>query len=162
MSGIKVQQYIDPEDRLWKFVEGVVSAEGFLLYDIAKPRSGFLRIFIEREKDTDSEKGSGVSADDCITVCRRLMDGFAVEGTDLGTGAEPDLEVSSPGLDRVMRLNDHFSSGIGSNVKIWLEDKAVSGVLEDFRSDTLYVKESEDTEVYRIPFAEVRKAQRVF
>ncbi len=165
MSSIKLEQFIDPQDKLWEFVENIVKGEGFSLYDIIKPRQGLLRVFIDSLVDSpagDSKRGSGVNADDCITVCRRLMDALAVEGSALGVGASPDLEVSSPGLDRVMRLDEHFSSGIGSKVKLWLEGEAVTGVLEDYKMNTLYFKGVESAEVSQIPFSDVRKAQKIF
>lgn len=183
MSGIKVEQYLNPQDDLWGFVEKVVKAEGFFLYDLAKPRAGLLRVFIERSEvpgndmlgdgsDTDtgnsdgtkSERSTnlGVSADDCITVCRRLMDAFAVDGQELGIGSEPDLEVSSPGLDRGMRLESHFAAEVGSNVKVWLDGKAITGILEDFKEKVLFFRELEASNVTEIPFVEVRKAQKVF
>jgi ribosome maturation factor RimP len=119
---------------------------------------------MERSSDNLSGHAStGVTADDCITVCRRLMDAFAVEGEMLGSGREPELEVSSPGLDRVMRLPWHFVNGIGSSVKLWLADRAVSGVIEDCSKDeVLAFRESENPEVQHIPLSEVRKAQIIF
>jgi ribosome maturation factor RimP len=171
MAANKNEKFLSVDSPIWAKVASVVMSEGFSLYDVSMPRQNLLRVFIDKKKEDVSKIGSGVTADDCIKVCRALMDTFAVEGGDLGVSSEPDLEVSSPGLDRLLRLDEHFNSGIGSKVKLWLQDEAVTGVIEDFKLDTIYFRGLDDSKagsdklgsgLVEIPFSSIRKAQRLY
>lgn len=69
--------------------------------------SALLRIFIESEK--------GISLDDCSAVSRQL--GAALDVDDLIPVAYI-LEVSSPGIDRVLFDADQYTRYLDENVKI--------------------------------------------
>lgn len=105
---------------LWQVVFEIVSDEGLSLYDIELLSSRALRIFIEREHAVAGEtKGQGgVKSEDCTRVCRRLMVYFAAAGEPLGISSEPEIEVSSPGINRHLRLERHFRSAVGERVKV--------------------------------------------
>jgi ribosome maturation factor RimP len=165
-------QFLNPGDDLWNFVQSHIHDESLELYDLARPRSDQMRIFIDRKKVSDvtegseetvpKRRGSRVTADDCTTICRRLMDAFVVEGAALGISSSPELEVSSPGLDRSLRLREHFISAIGSKVKIWLEGKSVLGVLHNFENDIVVFGDESSGIVSEIAFSDIRKAQTVY
>ena len=69
--------------------------------------SALLRIFIESEK--------GIGLDDCSAVSRQI--GAALDVDDLIPVAYI-LEVSSPGVDRVLFDADQYERYMGENVKI--------------------------------------------
>jgi ribosome maturation factor RimP len=154
--------YIDPTEKIWQFVANIVSDEGLSLYDLARPRAHTLRVFLDKPKVEEGKRGSGVTSGECSSVCKRLMHAFIVDGVELGLSAEPELEVSSPGLERELRLPMHFLSIIGSKLKIVSKERSLSGVLKDFSGEELLVEESEKTAPVRVNINDIKKAQLVF
>ena len=69
-----------------------------------------LRIFIDKE--------GGVGIDDCEQVSRQISALMDVEDP---IGGAYTLEVSSPGLDRLLFKRTHFEAYIGSLVKVRLQ-----------------------------------------
>jgi ribosome maturation factor RimP len=162
------RNFVNPGEGLWSYIETQALDENLRLYDVAKPRPNLLKIFVDKNKEEEGMRGSGVSVDDCVNLCRRLMHAFVVDGVALGVGAEPELEVSSPGLDRELRLEKHFNDAVGSNVKLWIEGGTISGSLESFQEGVLAIKEpeakgaSEPRGIVEFRIADVRKAQIEF
>lgn len=70
-------------------------------------RNALLRIFID--------KPGGVSIDDCTKVSHHLSRLLAVEGMNYDR-----LEVSSPGLDRVLRKEQEFVRFTGEKARVKL------------------------------------------
>ena len=99
----------------------VVNAEGYEIYDVEYVKEGphwFLRLFIDRDE--------GVNVDDCETISRALssiMDEKDYVQTNYF------LEVSSPGIERNLRQEEHFDSAIGEKVRIKLY-KDIDGTKE--------------------------------
>jgi hypothetical protein len=68
-----------------------------------------------------------------------------VDGTELGVGAEPGIEVSSPGLNRDLRLADHFSWSVGHLIKVVRVDGDVLiGKVTNFDGETLKLNTDKD------------------
>lgn len=99
----------------------VVNAEGYKIYDVEYAKEGphwFLRLFIDRDE--------GVNVDDCETISRALssiMDEKDYVQTNYF------LEVSSPGIERNLRQEEHFDAAIGEKVRIKLY-KDIDGTKE--------------------------------
>jgi ribosome maturation factor RimP len=72
-----------------------------------------LRIFIDKE----SESGAGV--EDCTEVSRLLNE--VLDEKDLVPGGAYQLEVSTPGIERVLRKPWHFQKAVGK--KVWFKTK---------------------------------------
>lgn len=70
-------------------------------------RGAQLRIFVD--------KPGGISIDDCTKVSQHLSRLLAVEGVDYGR-----LEVSSPGLDRVLSKEQDFARFAGEKARLRL------------------------------------------
>lgn len=70
-------------------------------------------------------QGRGVSIDDCSNVSKALND--FLDETDIIPGSAYNLEVSTPGLDRILRKPWHFEKAVGK--KIWVK---LRGSLEGF------------------------------
>lgn len=157
----------------------VTAREGCILYDIefvgiGKGRT--LRLYIDKETSAvtaAAEEGHGVSIDDCANVSRALND--ILDAQDLIPGDAYNLEVSSPGADRILRKPWHFEKAVGK--KIWVKvDKAlesfgvtlkgmknakqVEEVLKAFDGETLKFQ-VKDVEV-NIPFSAVEKSKVLF
>ena len=98
-------------EKLIALTEPLLGQLGYELVDLeyAPGRAhALLRIFIDRP--------AGVGLDDCERVSREVSALMDVEDP-VPTGYT--LEVSSPGLDRVLRTPAHFQRFVGE--RIWLE-----------------------------------------
>lgn len=154
--------YVDPGDKVWDFVSQIVEDEKMRLYDLTRPRPNALRIFVDKKKEEEGKVGSGVTSGDCSAVCRRLMHAFVVEGEGLGLSAEPELEVSSPGLERELRLPMHFQDAVGAQVKIVTMQGFVGGLLESVELPKIFVKQSDSRPADTVLISEIKKAQVVY
>ena len=89
-------------------VEQAVVGLGYELVDFeTTPRARLLRVFID--------KPEGISVDDCALVSNHLGRLFAVENIDYDR-----LEVSSPGLDRVLKKTSDFERFAGQEAQVRL------------------------------------------
>ncbi len=99
----------------------VANAEGYEIYDVEYVKEGphwFLRIFITND--------NGVNVDDCETISRALSS--ILDEKDF-ISANYFLEVSSPGIERNLRQDEHFENAIGEKVKIKLY-RDIDGIKE--------------------------------
>jgi ribosome maturation factor RimP len=97
-------------DQLGELLGPVVANLGYELWEIEyAPRAGggLLRLYIDSP--------DGISLEDCEKVSRAVS-GVLDEADPIPN--EYTLEVSSPGMDRVLRTQDHFARFAGSRVKI--------------------------------------------
>lgn len=124
---------------------------GLSLYDVEYKKEGqdwYLRIFIAKE--------DGVGIDDCENMSRRMSD--LLDEHDPISDAYI-LEVSSPGIERVLKKDAHFEGAIGEEVEVKLFSpmdgkKSISGVLTayDGKSVTL----DEETVIEKEKCAQVK------
>jgi ribosome maturation factor RimP len=94
-------------------IESTAVGLGFELVDCELSNRGrMLRVFIDRAAPA---AGTGVTLTDCEQVARQLQRVLEVEGVDYDR-----LEVSSPGLDRVLRKPADFRRFAGAKAEIRL------------------------------------------
>ena len=97
-------------DQLGELLAPVVGGLGYELWELEfAPRAGggLLRLYIDSPE--------GVSLEDCERVSRAVSE--TLDAADPIPGAYT-LEVSSPGLDRVLRTPAHFERFTGERVKL--------------------------------------------
>jgi len=97
-------------DQLGELLAPVVAGLGYELWELEfAPRAGggLLRLYIDSP--------AGISLDDCERVSRAVSG--TLDAADPIPGAYT-LEVSSPGLDRVLRTPAHFERFTGERVKL--------------------------------------------
>ncbi|NLK39699.1 MAG: ribosome maturation factor RimP [Clostridiales bacterium] len=124
----------------------VVEELGYQLWDIEYAKEGtewILRITI------DSKQGIGI--EDCERV-HRAVDPILDEHDPIETSYR--LEVSSPGVERELRVDDHFTASIGEDIEVKLfrpieGQRIYRGVLRAY-ADKVIVIETDSGEV-RIP-----------
>jgi ribosome maturation factor RimP len=100
-------------NQIRKMAEEVAAREGCYLYDLEMVGAGggrVLRVTIDREGD------GGVSIVDCSNVSRGLN--LLLDVEDVIPGGQYNLEVSSPGLERVLKEARHFQRAIGQKVSV--------------------------------------------
>ena len=138
-------------------VKNTVEGLGFILWGYEyRPHgeSALLRIFIEK---TDA----GISVDDCALVSRQI--GAALDVEDIIPVAYI-LEVSSPGMDRVLFTADQYQNYIGDNIKIRTRTRINDR--RNFKGSLVSASESivtvkVDNEEYAIPYESIDRARLI-
>lgn len=137
-------------------IEPVLIAEGLELVDVEYKKEGknwVLRIFID--------KAGGVTVEDCQKVSHLTGDLIDVEET---ITTPYSLEVSSPGLDRVLKREKDFLKFKGRKIRLHSlspidNRRKFSGILTDFRDQTVIMEI--DGKILEIPLSKVGKANLV-
>ncbi len=116
-------------------------------------RHSKLRLFIDNPQ--------GVSIDDCERVSRQVSDVLDVEET---FGQSYTLEVSSPGMDRILFKADQFEANVGQTIDVRLNfslegKKRIVGLLCGVENGEVIVR-IEDEE-YLLPLENVQRARIV-
>mgnify|MGYP001569432515 FL=1 len=138
-----------------ELAEPVLAQKGMELIDVEyKMEYGrwVLRLFID--------KSEGITVDDCGDVSREL--GTILDVKNIITHAY-NLEVSSPGLDRVLTRENDFLKYKGKKVKIKTKQPIsgrsnFSAVLDDFKEGMVLLVDSEGKK-WEIPFNDIKKAK---
>lgn len=154
--------YVDKNDVLWQKLAAVIEDEGLSLYELEKLGEMQLRVAIDRPGV--KEAGKGVSSGDCTNVCRRLMVYLSVEGGALGLAREPEIEVSSPGVNRTLRLPEHFAAAVGSRIKVLAAEGAkgsrtLLGTLASFDGENITVLDEQSNQEATVALSRVKKAR---
>ncbi|MBL7662849.1 hypothetical protein JNK13_08880 [bacterium] len=162
--------FVDTQDLLWTELAAIVQDEGLSVYDIERAQRGGLRVFITKNQspETDGENNasteSGVTSGDCSRVCRRLMDFATVSGSKYGLSPEAEIEVSSPGVNRTLRLQTHFSEAQGKRIRVVYAASenqpagAALGMLERVTDRLIIVASEPQGQSIEIPFIAVKRA----
>jgi len=115
-------------NHLKSLAEEVSAREGCRLYDIeflGGSQSRVLRVYID-------EPQKGVDIGQCANVSRGLS--LLLDVEDIVPGGHYELEVSSPGLERLLRLPWHFRAVVDQKIKVKLKDPIVpKGTVGEFK-----------------------------
>jgi ribosome maturation factor RimP len=147
-------------DALMRLLEPPIEALGFEVVDIEYARSGnggVLRIFIDRQLGGSE---GGVTVDDCARVSQAVSELLETH-QDLIKGRYT-LEVSSPGLDRILRTRAHFERFVGERIfaemKVPMDGRRrFIGILKSLVNDTIVVEV--DGRAYDLPLERIQKAR---
>lgn len=128
------------EDLILKPVEDL----GYELYDVQYAKEGkdyFLRVFIDKEE--------GIDLKDCEKVSNEINP--VLDEKDI-IKEMYFLEVSSPGIERVLRKEKHLEQALGREVEIKLfkpieKKKEYSGKLEKWDETTIYLQLEDMTQI---------------
>lgn len=141
-------------DRLIARFEPVLKEAGYELVEVEYvpgKGGGTLRFYIDGP--------DGIDVDDCATASHVLSE--LLDADDPMPG-EYSLEVSSPGLDRVLRTPEHFARFVDNRVKVELQvprdgRKRYTGVLR--RTDGESIEMDVDNFSVSIKLAEISRAR---
>ena len=131
------------EEKVEKLIKPKVEELGYKLYDVVYAKEGkdyFLRVFIDKE--------GGIDLDDCQKVNDGIND--MLDDADY-IKEQYFLEISSPGIERVLRKDEHLQNAIGEEIEISLfkpvdGKKEYSGFLKGFNKEKIM---TEDIELLR-------------
>lgn len=123
-------------EKLFNLIEPIVKEKGYELYYVEYVKESgenYLRIYIDSPK--------GITLDDCEKVSRSVSD--MLDEEDPITEAYY-LEVSSPGIDRVLYNDNHLTRYIGNTVTLELSKlfngrKQYEGTLLSFDSENISI-----------------------
>ncbi len=135
--------------KLYSQIAQIVESEGYTLFDIEVVRENdnlILRVCIHSE--------SGIAHNDCQKISEiisPLLDIYEpFEGAYL-------LEVSSPGLERILSKPQHFACFVGQKIQITLNDKSkICGIL-DSADESHFVLGGES-----YAYSDIKKAKSIF
>ena len=144
-------------EKVTQLIEPTVQALDLELWGVEHASQGkysVLRIFIERE--------AGVTIDDCERVSRQVSAIFDVEEPIAG---EYTLEVSSPGIDRLLFTPQQFQRYRGEEVSVRMRTpvdgrRKFKGTLTDVVDDIIHIQV--DGSDFELPHGDIEKANIVY
>jgi ribosome maturation factor RimP len=142
------------EEKIQELLNATVEALGFSIWGLeylSQGRHSVLRLYIDGEH--------GVNVDDCAQISRQVSSILDVEDPISG---EYTLEVSSPGLDRILFQLEQFPAYVGEWIDIRLRvpfegRRTFKGTLKDIEGEDLVVQVEE--EEFLLPHSSVDRAQ---
>lgn len=134
-------------DKLTRIIEPLVIESGYELYHlefVKESGEDYLRVYIDKE--------DGITLDDCVKVNKVVSEALDLEDP---IPSFYYLEISSPGLDRILHTDKHLKKYLNHNVKVRLKNlimgkKKIEGKLKDFNSESVIIDlEDEDITLNR-------------
>ncbi|WP_028449411.1 ribosome maturation factor RimP [Chitinibacter tainanensis] len=135
---------------LQSVLDNTLPAMGYELVDFELGANGLMRIFIDKE--------GGVTIDDCVEVSNHLTRLFMVEEIPYER-----LEVSSPGMDRLIKKPADFERFAGQKVRVKLRlplpdrRRNLVGLLKGFIDECVVV--DVDGEVLNLPLSQIDRVR---
>jgi len=145
---------VSVSDRVRDLVAPICTDLGLELYDV-EHTGGKVRVTVERPGGVDLE---------ALSIATRLIS-RELDERDPVPGRY-QLEVSSPGLERSLRLPAHFQRAVGSTVSIRLhpgagEERRLAGTLTDADDEGITVQ-VEGTGAVQVPYGDIERARTTF
>lgn len=126
------------EEKVEELIKNKIENIGYSLYDVEYAKEGpnyYLRIYIDSP--------NGIDLNDCEKVSNEIND---VLDEANYIKEQYFLEVSSPGIERILRKDSHLEQNIENQVEVKLfkkdenGNKSYIGELKEFDEDTITVK----------------------
>lgn len=141
------------EEKVNSLLKEKINSLGYDLYDVEYVKEGkdyFLRIYIDKK--------TGIDLNDCEKVSNEIND--MLDESNI-VKEQYFLEVSSPGIERILRKDEHLKANIGKKVEIKLfkpveKQKQFIGKLEDFTDDTIKIKAEGTISIDRKNIAQIK------
>ena len=142
------------EERVEELIKDKIENIGYSLYDVEYAKEGpnyYLRIFIDSEK--------GIDLEDCEKVSNEINE--KLDEADY-IKEQYFLEVSSPGIERVLKKDRHLEQNIGAQVEVKLfkkdenGNKNYIGELKGFDTETIIIKTDEEIKIKRKNISQIK------
>ena len=146
------------EEKVENLVKPYIEKIGYDLYDVEYSKEGknyYLRIFIDKEE--------GIDLTDCEKVSNEIND--LLDEADY-IKEQYYLEVSSPGIERILKKDKHLTQNIGKeiNIKLFKKDqngkKEYQGVLVKFDEEKIELQQN--TQVMEIERKNIAQIKTVY
>ena len=134
------------EEKVENLIKNKIEEIGYNLYDVQYVKEGqnyFLRVFIEK-------KNGSIDLNDCEKVNNEIND--ILDSADY-IKEQYFLEVSSTGLEKVLRKDEHLKRTIDKTVRVNFfkpievdkkKIKEIQGTLDSFDNDRIFIKLDND------------------
>lgn len=135
------------EEKVEQLVKDPIEKLGYSLYDVEYVKEGanyYLRIYIDSPK--------GIDLSDCEKVSNEIND--ILDEADY-IKEQYFLEVSSPGIERVLRKDKHLKQNIENRVEVKLfkkdekGNKNYIGILKKFDTETVTIETTKEITIER-------------
>lgn len=142
------------EEKVENLLKEKIKSIGYELYDVEYSKEGknyFLRIFID--------KPEGIDLTDCEKVNNEIM-----EDLDKADYIKEQyfLEVSSPGIERILRKEKHLEQNIGKEIfiKLFKKDenskKEYQGILKSFNEQEIKIEVEKEITIERKNISQIK------
>jgi ribosome maturation factor RimP len=146
------------ENKVEILLEPIIKNLGYDLYDVKYEKEGkdyYLRIIID--------KPEGIDINDCENVNNNIND--ILDEADY-IKEQYFLEVSSPGIERILRKSKHYNAQIGKEISVKLfkpieKKKEFIGILENF-NETDGITLKVDNTTIKIDLKDIAVAKTIF
>lgn len=141
------------EEKVENLVKDNVQKLGYNLYDVEYVKEGkefYLRIYID--------KPTGITLEDCELVSNNvnelLDEAYYIK-------EQYFLEVSSPGIERILKKDKHLKENIGKKVQIKLfkpfnGQKQYEGILKDFNENAVTIENLQNLKIERQNISQIK------
>lgn len=141
------------ENKVNDLLKSKINSLGYDLYDVEYAKVGkdyFLRIYIDKE--------NGIDLNDCEKVSNEINS--ILDEADI-IKEQYFLEVSSPGIERILRKDEHLSANIGKTIEVKLfkpieKQKQYIGELLGFNDDKIEIKLEDEISIDRKNIAQIK------
>lgn len=141
------------EQKVTDLLTNKINSLGYSLYDVEYVKVGkdyFLRIYIDKE--------TGIDLNDCEKVSNEINE--ILDEKDL-IKEQYFLEVSSPGIERILRKDEHLKANIGKTIEIKLfkpieKQKQYIGELIGFDDQKIDIKTEDVISIDRKNIAQIK------
>ena len=142
------------ENKVESIIKDPIEKLGYELYDVEyakEAKNFFLRVYIDSPK--------GISLNDCEAVSNEIND--LLDKSNV-ISEQYFLEVSSPGIEKVLRKDIHLQKNIGElvEVKLFKKDdygnKLYEGALKQFNEREIIIETEEEITIDRKNIAQIK------
>ena len=142
------------EEKVEKLLKPKIEDIGYELYDVEYAKEGknyFLRIYIDKK--------DGIDLKDCEKV-NDLINPILDEANYIKEGYF--LEVSSPGIERILRKEKHLKDNLENKVLVKLfkkdekNNKEYQGILKDFDEEYIELQCEDEVKIDRKNIAQIK------
>ncbi len=142
------------ENKVESLIQEKIESLGYELYDVEyakEAKNFFLRIYIDSP--------NGISLEDCEKVSNEINE--PLDKSNIITEAY-FLEVSSPGVEKILRKDRHLEASIGEEVEIKLfkkdenGNKSYIGNLKNFNEKEIIIETNEEVAIERKNIAQIK------
>jgi len=162
MKNYRIHNETIEESKISTLIEPILEDSGFLLVQLKKnDYEQALQIFIEKVNGQ-------LTISDCSKTTKEIIQ---ILGNDKLMPENYRVEVSSPGIDRVLVRAKDFEDNIGNEIKIELKEKTanrknIKGEISSFLGDSLTLKlkknEKNFNDEITVSLMNISKAKLVF
>lgn len=141
-------------NKLTEFTESLISGSDIFLIEVVVNPTNIFKIFLDSD--------TALTVESCAKINRSLRK--MVEETEMYPDGDFSIEVSSPGIDKPLKLFRQYKKNIGRTLEIIDQSNtAYLGVMTDATEEKVTlscaIPKSKEKKVVEIPFDQIKTAE---